>query len=107
MSRKNRAIKYVLCRDSKQNTCLKVNEKRGVITFIPLEVTGLVVHHTATKSFWARYRHLNNFPVERACQLYLNYCRNLNVEKEVLIYLSKVVKIPQELYSRINYCKSS
>jgi hypothetical protein len=98
MAKKSQVDNFALCRDHNSRTCLKVDEQDGMIIFIPLEITGFTVHRTSVESFWRRYEYLVDYPINRACELYANYCRNLGAEKKALDYLAMVIDIPEELY---------
>lgn len=99
MARKQEASKpaVVPCHDHQRRTCLQVERANGKVKFIPLDVSeGLQVHEASSAEFDRRYQPMVNYPVEKACQLYLGYSQNIGATKEALGYLSQIIDVSKQ-----------
>lgn len=83
--------------DRERRTCIQVARTASLVKFIPLDVSlGLVVHSTSANSFDRRYKPLEGYPVEKACQLFLSYSQNIGATREALDYLGQVTNISDQ-----------
>lgn len=90
---------FACCRDHNSRTCIRVTEENGEVKFIPMAVEdSFEVHTTSIESFYQRFEVIADYPVERGCQLFLNYSRAIGATEEVLNHLKKVINIPKEEY---------
>jgi hypothetical protein len=94
MAKKDQVI--VVCADNQRRTCLQV-ERGTQVKYIPLDITsGLEVQTTSVESFDHRFRPMEGYPAEKACQLYLSYSQNIGASSEVLEYLSRVINVSKQ-----------
>lgn len=85
------------CHDRERRTCIQVERLNGHVKFIPLDVSeGLQVHQTSADSFDQRFTPMVNYPVEKACQLFVNYSQSIGASKEALDFLGQIVNIPEQ-----------
>jgi len=95
--RKESGSDFAVCRDHQGRTCLMVYKNEGVVKYIPMCVdTGFEVSETSVGSFEHRYSVMPDYPVDKGCQLYLNYALALGASDEVLDFLSQVTTISKE-----------
>ncbi len=87
---------YLVCRDHNGRTCIKLEETQGLVKYVPMADLGFNVETTSVESFAQRYKPMSNYPIDKACQLYLGYCVTLGATDEVLDYLQAKVTITQE-----------
>ena len=87
---------YRVCRDEKNRICIEVDENNGRISFIPLCINGFEVHKTSLTSFNERYKPIDEYPIDQACQLFMSYCIHAGASGEVLDYLGRYVNITDE-----------
>ena len=87
----------VPCCDKARRTCLRVHEGKDVVKYIPLDVTeGLRVLEMPAKEFARQYSLMDDYPADRACQLYLGYSRTIGATEEALNHLGRVITITNE-----------
>lgn len=87
----------VPCYDRQRRTCIQVERSAGLVKFIPLDVSlGLEVHSTSTDSFDQRFTPMEGYPVDKACQLFVNYSQTLGATKEAMEYLGQVINISKQ-----------
>lgn len=87
------------CHDFSRRTCIQVERANGHVKFIPLDVSsGLEVQKTSVESFDQRFTPMEEYPAEKACQLYLSYSQNIGATKEALDYLGQVITISKQEY---------
>jgi len=67
-----------------------------MVKFIPLDIIGLEVYMTPVDSFDQRYTPMEEYPVEKACQLFVNYSQTLGATKEAMDYLGQVINISEQ-----------
>lgn len=85
---------FVPYQDQQRHTCIQIERVFDSVKFIPLDSsTGLEVHALAALDFDERYRAMSKFPLDKACQIYLNYSQTIGATAEALNYLAKVIKI--------------
>ena len=97
VKRKQRSNGFAICRDHQGRTCLKVDGDQGIIKFVPLDIDeGLQVHQTSVDSFDQRFKEMPDYPIERGCQLYLNYSMNIGASDEVLDYVGQIINVTKE-----------
>lgn len=83
-------------RDHQARTCLLVEDGEQV-KFIPLDISdGFHVHETTKASFDQRYKLMPEYPMDKAAQLYLNYCLAVGATDEVIDQLSQFISITDE-----------
>ena len=90
--------KFVVCHDYQRRTCIKVSDNGDVVKFIPLDITGFEVLETSTTYFNDHYIEMPNYPIDKACRLYLNYCLTVGATSEVLDYLGTITTVTKEDY---------
>lgn len=99
MARKKTSSEFAVCYDHQRRTCIKVAEDTALVTYIPLDVAeGLQTQQTSVESFNQRFKVMPDYPVERGCQLYLNYSLAIGASDEVLDYLGQVITISKGDY---------
>lgn len=95
MAKKNSVI--VPCHDFARRTCIQVERANGHVKYIPLDVsTGLEVQKTSAESFDQRFTPMEGYPVEKACQLFVNYSQTLGATKEAMDYLGQVINVSKQ-----------
>lgn len=83
--------------DRERRTCIQVERTALHVKFIPLDVsTGLEVHLTTISSFSQRFNPMKEYPVEKACRLFLSYSQTIGATKEALGYLGQVISISEQ-----------
>lgn len=98
MARKNKSNDtYAVWCDHQGRTCISVEETETRIIYIPLEIdNGFDIQESSQETFHARFKQMPDYPIERACQLYLNYCLAVGASSEALDYLGQVISISKE-----------
>jgi hypothetical protein len=97
MATKKQAPAVLPCYDSQRRTCIQVERAAGLVKFIPLDVSlGLEVHSTSADSFDQRFTPMEGYPVEKACQLFVNYSQTLGATKEAMEYLGQIVNVSKQ-----------
>lgn len=90
----------VACYDHQRRTCIKVESNGAQVKFIPLDITdGLAVSIISEEIFNQRFKPMDGYPIEKACQLYLGYSQNIGATQESLDYIGKVINITNEEYN--------
>lgn len=85
------------CYDHQRRTCIQVERAGNVVKFIPLDVSlGLEVHSTSADSFDQRYKPMEEYPVAKACQLFVNYSQTLGATKEAMGYLGQIINVSKQ-----------
>ena len=85
------------CYDHQRRTCIQVERSAGLVKFIPLDIIlGLEVHSTSADSFDQRFTPMEGYPVEKACQLFVNYSQTLGATKEAMEYLGQVINVSKQ-----------
>ena len=93
MARKKQG-NFQVCRDHQGRTCIQVHADNSSVRFIPLDINeGFQVHETTVVSFKQRYKPMPEYPIERGCQLYLNYSLAVGASAEALDYLGQMITI--------------
>lgn len=88
---------YSVGRDHNGRTCIRLDDVAGIISYIPMaEGEGFKVEETSPESFKSRYKILVDYPVDRACQLFLSYSILLGASIEVMKALGKVITVTKE-----------
>lgn len=94
---KRKENRISICRDRNSRTCIKVDEDHGKIKYIPMDIAnGFQVEETSIDSFNDRFHELNDYPIERGCQLFLQYCLIVGATPEVLDYLEQIITVTKE-----------
>lgn len=97
MATKKQAPVIMPCYDSQRRTCIQVERAAGLVKFIPLDVSlGLEVHSTSADSFDQRFTPMEGYPVEKACQLFVNYSQTLGATKEAMDYLGQIINVSKQ-----------
>lgn len=97
MATKKQASAVMPCHDHQRRTCIQVERSAGLVKFIPLDVSlGLEVHSTSADSFDQRFTPMEGYPVEKACQLFVNYSQTLGATKEAMDYLGQVINVSKQ-----------
>ena len=97
MATKKQALAVMPCHDHNRRTCIQVDRSSGVVKFIPLDIIlGLEVHSTSVDSFDQRFTPMEGYPVEKACQLFVNYSQTLGATKEAMDYLGQVINVSKQ-----------
>ena len=97
MATKKQAPAVMPCHDHNRRTCIQVERSAGLVKFIPLDIIlGLEVHSTSADSFDQRFTPMEGYPVEKACQLFVNYSQTLGATKEAMEYLGQVVNVSKQ-----------
>lgn len=88
---------FLVYRDSNSRTCIKLIDDGKSVLFIPMEIeNGFDIQKCSVEFFNDRYKVMNKYPVDKACALYLGYCKILGASEEVMKYLSQAVKVTKE-----------
>jgi hypothetical protein len=97
MATKKQASAVMPCHDHNRRTCIQVERSAGLVKFIPLDIIlGLEVHSTSADSFDQRFTPMEGYPVEKACQLFVNYSQTLGATKEAMDYLGQVINVSKQ-----------
>jgi len=97
MATKKQAPVIMPCHDHNRRTCIQVDRSAGLVKFIPLDIIlGLEVHSTSADSFDQRFTPMEGYPVEKACQLFVNYSQTLGATKEAMEYLGQVINVSKQ-----------
>lgn len=97
MATKKQALAVMPCHDHNRRTCIQVDRSAGLVKFIPLDIIlGLEVHSTSADSFDQRFTPMEGYPVEKACQLFVNYSQTLGATKEAMDYLGQVINVSKQ-----------
>ena len=97
MATKKQAPVIMPCYDHQRRTCIQVERNTSLVKFIPLDVSlGLEVHSTSADSFDQRFTPMEGYPVEKACQLFVNYSQTLGATKEAMDYLGQVINVSKQ-----------
>jgi len=97
MATKKQASAVMPCHDHNRRTCIQVERSAGLVKFIPLDIIlGLEVHSTSADSFDQRFTPMEGYPVEKACQLFVNYSQTLGAAKEAMDYLGQVINVSKQ-----------
>lgn len=97
MATKKQAPAIMPCHDHNRRTCIQVDRSAGLVKFIPLDIIlGLEVHSTSADSFDQRFTPMEGYPVEKACQLFVNYSQTLGATKEAMEYLGQVINVSKQ-----------
>lgn len=87
----------VACRDFNGRTCINLSSIDGLTRYIPLNIeTGLEVISTSTNEFDQVYKPMVDYPIEKACQLYLAYSQNIGASKDALEHLGRIINVNQQ-----------
>jgi hypothetical protein len=97
MATKKTASAIMPCHDHNRRTCIQVERSAGLVKFIPLDIIlGLEVHSTSADSFDQRFTPVEGYPVDKACQLFVNYSQTLGATKEAMDYLGQVINVSKQ-----------
>jgi hypothetical protein len=97
MASKKPVSGIVPCYDRQRRTCIQVERTGTHVKYIPLDVNeGLRVLTATSSEFDRRYEPIANYPVEKACQLFLNYSRTIGATKEALGYLGQIISVSKQ-----------
>ena len=97
MATKKQASAVMPCHDHNRRTCIQVDRSAGLVKFIPLDIIlGLEVHSTSADSFDQRFTPMEGYPVEKACQLFVNYSQTLGATKEAMDYLGQIINVSKQ-----------
>lgn len=93
--------KYMVGRDHQGRTCINVGPiditDKSRIGYIPMAIgEGFQLEKTSDVSWESRYKPMPKYPIDKACQLFLNYCTALGASTEVLDCLAAVITVTKE-----------
>jgi hypothetical protein len=87
-----------VCADFNRHTCIEVSRQAGLVKYIPLNIAGMELLEMNSSEFDCTYSQLNNYPVEKAAQLYAEYAAQLGGTKEAMQALATFVPLtPKEI----------
>lgn len=87
-----------VCADFNRHTCIEVSRQAGLVKYIPLNIAGMELLEMNSSEFDHTYSQLNNYPVEKAAQLYAEYAAQLGGTKEAMQALATFVPLtPKEI----------
>lgn len=92
---------YAVGRDHNGRTCINIGQvdvtDKSCIGYIPMaDGEGFQLEKTSSASWAQRYKVLPNYPIDKACQLFLGYCTILGATNEVLDALSQIITVTNE-----------
>lgn len=79
--------------DSHRRTCIKIADDGEQVTFIPLTNDGFEIERLDHTEFNKTFRELQDYPVERAARLYVEYSLALGGTKEALKALGQFTTV--------------
>lgn len=89
--------KYTVYRDRNGRTCIRISDTAGKTSYIPMSIEGgFNVEETSSESFEDRYKQLPDYPIDKACKLFLNYCTILGASTSVLDALAHAITVTEE-----------
>jgi hypothetical protein len=87
-----------VCADFNRDTCIEVSRQAGLVKYIPLNIAGMELLEMDSSEFDRTYSQLNDYPVEKAAQLYAEYAAQLGGTKEAMQALASFVPLtPKEI----------
>lgn len=87
-----------VCADHNRHTCIEVARQAGLVKYIPLDIAGMELCEMNSDEFDRTYSQLNDYPVEKAAQLYAEYAAQLGGTKEAMQALALFTTLtPQEI----------
>lgn len=87
-----------VCADFNRHTCIEVSRQAGLVKYIPLNIAGMELLEMNSSEFDRTYSQLNDYPVEKAAQLYAEYAAQLGGTKEAMQALATFVPLtPKEI----------
>lgn len=87
-----------VCADFNRHTCIEVSRQAGLVKYIPLNIAGMELLEMNSSEFDRTYSQLNDYPVEKAAQLYAEYAAQLGGTKEAMQALATFVPLtPREI----------
>lgn len=86
------------CQDVERRTCLYIDVVDEVVRYIPLDPSeGLLVRKMDLNDFSSKYKPIDGYPPEKACQLYLSYSQTMGASVEALDCFATLIPVsPQE-----------
>lgn len=88
----------LVCSDRQRHTCIEVARQAGLVKYIPLNIAGMELLEMNSSEFDRTYSPLNDYPVEKAAQLYVEYAAQLGGTKEAMQALATFVPLtPREI----------
>lgn len=87
-----------VCQDYQRRTCLRLSsDDADAVQFIPLDVeTGLEVRKLSAADFDRRFKPIHDYPIAKACKLYLSFAQRAGASDEALRHLGLVIPIHQK-----------
>lgn len=83
--------------DRERRTCLETERSDGVVSYIPLDVSvGLEVVQLDEAEFDRLYKPIEDYPIEKACDLFLGYSQTIGATEDVLDKLGLHTKISKK-----------
>lgn len=79
-------------KDAKGNTAIEIKRGGGMVEFIPLVNKGFEVLSDVALDFDDRWK-TQDFPIDRAAKLYVEYAQIIGATKEAMTALGKIVPI--------------
>ena len=82
--------------DFHRHTCIEVAREEGTVQFIPFNAdTGFAVEELEARAFDKKFKPIQDYPVDRAAQLYLAYAANLGITRDTLKKLSAYAQLKE------------
>lgn len=95
--KKDTTVHMIPCWDRQRRTCIQVERTSTRVKYIPLDVSeGLRVVTVPVDKFDQQYRPMEDYPIERACQKFLDCSQSIGATKEALRYLGQVVNVSKK-----------
>ena len=85
------------CYDRNRRTCIQVDRTNKHVKFMVIDISfGLEVHTTPIDLFDGRYSPIEEYPIEKACQLFKTYSQTLGATREAMEYLGQIIDISEK-----------
>lgn len=92
-------LQSIVCTDHQRRTCIQVSRSATEVSYIELDiVNGLQVSHLDSKDFDKRFKPMSNYPIEKACGLYVAYSQTIGATEEALDALGQYCSITNQEY---------
>jgi len=89
----------IVCTDHQRRTCIQVSRDKDDVQYIELDiVNGLTVQELNVKDFDKRFKPMSNYPIEKACSLYVAYSQTIGATEEALDALGQYCSITNQEY---------
>jgi len=96
---KNAPQNVIIRADYHRHTCIELRRENGVVTYVPLGDGTIDVHTTGAEKFDAEFMHvMDDYPPEKAAQLYVQFALHLGATPEALTELGRLTTISKKEY---------